>query len=312
MKERQKELRKLAYIIHIMDNPDICLDLDDYFKLQDITSEKLENACIEFDSIYPMPNNFTKDHMYKDSLRVIFDTATRNIINTTFNGLTGIKSMPYRKFLETLLSVKGPLNLTEEQFEFLYALKFDPDFISDLYKKRVRNMGHLYNNGLSAITCIKDRNKRIAAMDQRIRKYDDDISNQISESYTKHMVAINDLLTDAGEIDSELFSSRFNRSSKYIKNAKEAMADAERQRKLEEERRKEQERRRKVEEERAAQRKAHMKQVEEKRKKDREMAAIATKFNDENARIILSTFPKRFTDNECINPYLYQHGFIGS
>ena len=90
------------------------------------------------------------------------------------------------------------------------------------------------------------------------------------------------------------------------------MADAERQRKLEEERRKEQERRRKVEEERAAQRKAHMKQVEEKRKKDREMAAIATKFNDENARIILSTFPKRFTDNECINPYLYQHGFIGS
>ena len=284
MKERQKELRRLAYIIHIMDNPDICLDLGEYFPLQEITKEKLEDACVEFDSIYPIPSNFTSSHMYEDSLRVVFDKVTRNIIETAFNGINGIKNMPYKTFLETLLSIKGPLNLTEEQFEFLYALKFDPDFISKIYKRRVKSIGMLYNKGISAITAIKGRDKRIAAIKHNINWYDDRISDKITESYTTHMARLDDLLANAKEVDSTISWKR--RSNRLDQDIKEMMEEAE-----------------KIRKERFAQEELR-RAYDEDQKYIRELSAIRNRFNEDNAKLIMSTIPEQFTTNTCINAML--------
>lgn len=216
MKERQKELRRMAYIIHIIDNPDICLDLDDYFQPQHITKEKIEEACVEFDSIYPIPSNFTNEHMYEDCLRVLFDTSTRNIVNTTFNGLKGIRNLGYKAFLEKLLSVRGPLFLTEEQFEYLYALKFNPDWLIKLYKRRVKMIGSIYRNGFEYITKIEDRKSRINALTSRITQSGDHPStDELHNMYSDHISHIDSLLDNAEGLD--LGEDRAKRAREYAK-----------------------------------------------------------------------------------------------
>lgn len=216
MKERQKELRRMAYIIHVIDNPDICLDLDDYFQPQYITKEKIEEACIEFDSIYPIPSNFTNEHIYEDCLRVLFDTSTRNMVNTTFNGLKGIRNLSYKAFLERLLSVRGPLFLTEEQFEYLYALKFNPDWLIELYKRRVRMIGSIYSNGFEYITKIKDRKSRINALISRIAQSSDHPStDKLHNMYSDHISHIDSLLDNAEDLD--LGKNRTKKAREYAK-----------------------------------------------------------------------------------------------
>ena len=270
MRTRQRELRQLAYIIHIMDNPDKCFDLESYFPPSEITRQKLSNACVEFDSIYPLPSIYTDNHAYHDAINILFDASTRNIINTSFGGINRITSMRYKEFLETLYSMKA--NISPEQFEFIFALKYDPNWISDLCKKRIKSIGAIYNNGIYTISAIQDREERIKELRRRILIYDSDITNRINQQYANHIVETAKLLQQADYLDEQEISKREKRIHEQANEARRIIEQERLYREKERE-------------------KAKMKEYDE----------AILEMDKENSETILNSKPELFKDNACLN-----------